>query len=429
MTERHAVAYVRRSVASRADPGDVSREFQTDAVRRLAALAGDVELVILAGDWGRSASTDKTAHRLAFLDLLGRVERGEVSNLYAYSADRLARSIEWSARLLNACRRAGTTIITNEGRFAPDDDGATDLFGFRAVINESVLRQMERKAKSAAERRAARGDAMGQPPYGQRIVRDATGAALRPIRWQDDPDRPLAPLLAAYAAAGSVLGACKALSAAGVPTPKGKVKPDGTPRWESTSLALILDRAGVLPPRHHRHLFAKSALFAGLIRCHCGHIMTPDHEHVRTGTSYYCHSGKLDGVAVHGRNWVREAVILPEIQAEAARLRVPFDAVAMGEDDANGRDSLAERKRRLGLAFAAGALDEPTFRAELAAIEATADRLEAAAEVVQLPPLDWTAPVATVNAVLRALFEYVQLAPDMTVAEIRWRVPEWRAEG
>ena len=35
------------------------------------------------------------------------VERGEVSALYAYSTDRLARSVEWSARLLNACRRAG----------------------------------------------------------------------------------------------------------------------------------------------------------------------------------------------------------------------------------------------------------------------------------------------------------------------------------
>ena len=419
MTARYAAAYIRRSVASRADPGDVSREFQTDAVRRLA---GDVDLTILDGDWGRSASTDKTAHRTAFLDLFDRIERGELSELYAYSADRLARSVEWSARLLNACRRAGTTIVTNEGRFAPGDDGATDLFGFRAVINESVLRQMERKAKSAADRRAARGDRMGVAPYGQRVKRNADGSAVKPIEWENDPDRPVAPLLAAYRAAGSVLASCRALDARRVPTAHGN---GGL--WHPSALTLILAREGVLPPKGKRVQVSRSSLLSGLLRCHChGATLTPDHGK----RGYYCRFGHWRRADVHPAGlpaFVREEAVLPAIKAEAARLRVPFDAVAMGEDDSSARDSLAERKRRLGLAFAAGALDEPTFRAELAAVEASVDRIEAAAAVVELPPLDWDAPTGTVNAALRALFECVQLAPDMTVAEIRWRVPEWRA--
>ena len=74
-------------------------------------------------------------------------------------------------------------------------------------------------------------------------------------------------------------------------------------------------------------------------------------------------------------------------------------------------------------------MDEPTFRAELEALEQTVARIEAAAEIVEGVRLDWTAPVSDVNAALRALFEVVQLGPDMRVAEIKWRVPEWRHEG
>jgi hypothetical protein len=46
-------------------------------------------------DWGRSGATDKTDKREAFLDLMAAVERGEVSAIYAYSA-------EWAERLRNA---------------------------------------------------------------------------------------------------------------------------------------------------------------------------------------------------------------------------------------------------------------------------------------------------------------------------------------
>jgi hypothetical protein len=44
-------AYIRRSSRSRSDPGDISREFQTETVRALAER--DANLVILDGDWGK----------------------------------------------------------------------------------------------------------------------------------------------------------------------------------------------------------------------------------------------------------------------------------------------------------------------------------------------------------------------------------------
>src|SRR4249919_3264528 len=122
------VAYIRRSARSR-DGGDVSKEFQTDTVRTLAGVYGPT-LRIIDQDWGKSAATDKTDQRLAFLALLEAVEQGEVRALYAYSTDRLARSVEWAARLLNACRRAGTVIVTSEGRFEPDNAMTDQLFYF-----------------------------------------------------------------------------------------------------------------------------------------------------------------------------------------------------------------------------------------------------------------------------------------------------------
>jgi hypothetical protein len=118
---------------------------------------------------------------------------------------------------------------------------------------------------------------------------------------------------------------------------------------------------------------------------------------------------------------------MPIIRAEADRLAIPFDAVEIGEDDAKGRDSLTERKRRLALTFADGLLEPSDYADELAKIAESVERIEAAAEIIAGPSLNWSARVAEVNAALRALFWPIQLAPDMSIVEILWRVPEWRA--
>src|SRR5262245_23928301 len=126
---REPVAYIRRSFSRRGDPGDESRKFQTDAVRRLAG-ADAAALVILDRDWGVSAARELTDKRLDFLDLLEMVKRGQVSTLYAYSADRLARSTAWAATLLDSCKDAGTTVVTTEGRYDFEDANARQMFRF-----------------------------------------------------------------------------------------------------------------------------------------------------------------------------------------------------------------------------------------------------------------------------------------------------------
>jgi DNA invertase Pin-like site-specific DNA recombinase len=428
MTERYAAGYLRRSSADDKNPGDVSRESQSAAILRAVQRDGWTGEIRYFDDWNRSAAEEKEAKRTAYLAMLKAVADGEVELVAAAALDRLYRSSRTFWRLMDVAKAHGARIVTDRDGVLGGDGSpmATAFATISAAFTTLELDTIKRRNQDAAKARKDRGDSMGPTPYGQRIVRDDTGAAVKPIRWEDDPDRPLAPILEAYSAAGSVLGACKLLDAANVPTPKGKVDADGRPAWESTSLTLILDRARVLPPHGQRRRYAKSAYCSHLLLCHCGSNMTPDHAHVRTGTSYYCHRGKMQGVATHGRNWVREAAILPIIRAEADRLAIPFDDVELGQQDDTARDSLAERKRRLALTFADGLLEPSDYAAELAKIAESVERIEAAAEVVELPPLNWDGPVGETNTTLRSLFWPIQLAPDMTIVEILWRAPELR---
>jgi DNA invertase Pin-like site-specific DNA recombinase len=110
----YPIAYIRRSVARRGDQGDISKQSQTDKVRALANGDGAALQIVDCG-WGISAGREHTLKRTGFLDLLERVERREISTIYAFALDRLARSLRWSAQLLDACQDAGTMIVTTEG--------------------------------------------------------------------------------------------------------------------------------------------------------------------------------------------------------------------------------------------------------------------------------------------------------------------------
>jgi hypothetical protein len=65
----------------------------------------------------------------------------------------------------------------------------------------------------------------------------------------------------------------------------------------------------------------------------------------------------------------------------------------------------------------------------LAAIDDALDALDAARIVVTVPDaVDWTQPPATINVVLRALWERVELGPDLMPVRFVWTVPEWRGD-
>lgn len=413
------VAYIRRSVVRRDNEGDLSREFQVAEVRRLAGEDGP-SLSIIDGDWGRSAANDKTDKRLAFLAIMESIERGEVTILYAYALDRLARSVEWSARLLNACERAGTTIVTGEGSYAPGDDGARVTFHVLAAMNENAVRAMARKARATRERRDARGDRRGSPPYGWRIVARKAG---EPVTWEPDPDQSVDAILAAYQTAGSFHGAARLLNERGTVAPRGS-------RWYGSRVRDILksQRPDVAAVRQTTarvaHGSSSQAIFRRLLRCHCHGIPTPNRQ--RNGTyAYRCPKGHSDR-AGHPVVQVPEHVIVEWAKVEAAHLR-GIDPEYQGSDDEGRRAELLAQRQRIGRALILGVIEEPEAIAQRDAIDAELDGMDASQVLEAVQAIDWTWPPEALGVGLRALWLSIDLGPDMLPVRAEWRVKAWRA--
>ena len=407
MRRVHSVAYIRRSARSRTDPGDLSREFQIEKVRELAGADG-ATLRIIDTDWGRSAATDKTDKRIASLALLEEVERGEVAVLYAYATDRLARSVEWSARLLNACRRAGTIIVTGEGRFEPDNALTDQLFYFAAMQNEGYSRQAQQKRNATVARQRARGDKLGPSFYGSK------------------PGESIAAVLAAFDEAGSAHGAAVLLNKRGIPTRRGG-------SWTHASARQILMREGRIP-RYGTRGAKPHAPFAfyRLLRCHCGKMLSGARVTHQRGKPtpprvlYRCINGSTD--PEHGVKSIAESKILPAAMAEAARLRLP-DAVETTTADRERTDLEAKRERIVDM-YADGTIRDKAERdRRLAAVDDALSALDEKVIAFEVPAIDWSWTPEAINSVLRALWRRIDVGPDLRpLADgFAWRVPEWRA--
>jgi DNA invertase Pin-like site-specific DNA recombinase len=392
-----ARAYIRRSVARRNDPGDVSREFQIDKVRALANGDGPT-LSIIDADWGCSAAREHTEKRLAFLSLLEEIRAGSVSTLYAFSADRLARSVRWSAQLLDYCEDAGTTIVTTEGRFPPGDDGARMLFQMLAVMNENAVRGMTAKAKATAAVRKARGDNMGRKPYG--------------AYPGEDPQH----VIDVFTRVGSYLEAARALNAEGWPTRFVGAA------WDPTTVRNVVRRHApqLVPLRTRRGSKTRQArLFSGLLVCRCGHVLTQ--APTQWGIRYYCRWGH------HGTHptpyMVAESKLLPLIRAEADRLRLP-EKVIVEEQTTRQRDELDGRRERIIDMVEAGTITRAEAEPRLAAIADQLANIETTSMAVDVPRIDWEGwPAEEINRVLRTLFDRIELGETMLPKAFVWRLP------
>jgi DNA invertase Pin-like site-specific DNA recombinase len=393
------VAYIRRSARSRSDPGDISRDFQIETVRRLAGADGPT-LGVLDGDWGKSAATEETDKRLAFLGLMQAIEQGDVSAVYAYSTDRLARSVRWSAQLLDACERAGTLIVTSEGRFEPGDDLARQMFQFQAITNESYSRQAKKKRAATVATMRARGMKLGQPFYG----------AL--------PGEALDAVVAAFDRTGSYNGAATSLNALRVPARRG--------RWAHSSVRAILEREGKAPRTGTRGAKTRAAhVFHRLLICHCGHTLTgslraPDRGGRRL-TVYRCIRAETIPSDQHGKKSVAEDVITRWAKGEAELYALP-DSIVLG-DSASRRIALEARLNRANELYIAGDIDREHFDVERGKARADLEAMDDESFVEELGPIDWAqTPPAELNALLRAFWRAIRLDAEMRPIGADWRI-------
>jgi len=427
---RH-VAYIRRSVVSRSAPGDLSRDYQTDEVRKLAGDDAD-RLVILDGDWGRSGSRHEAETRTVFRELLASIERGEVSGLFAYSCDRLARDVEAAARLLNICERAGVKIVTREGTYPPGDRAARASFNLAALMNEDYSSQASEKQSAVSARRVARGDLMGPPPYGMRLAPRTKG---EPISWERDPERDPADVLAAYQEAGSFNGAARLLNERNVPGPRGG-------RWYSGSVGRILhaQRGDVFEVRHTERRVkhgGSAAIFRRLLVCHCGGHPTPTRQ--RDGSFVYrCNAGYAEPITGFGARrrsirpghpdgiTVSEKVVQAWAEVESAKWDRYVAVMRSAPVETIDQGTLVARRKRAGLAFTMGALTQTELAVELSEIDRLLDRAEARpSDQVKgfafRKGVDWTADPQAIASAVRRLWSAIQLGPDMRPVRADWR--------
>jgi hypothetical protein len=266
------------------------------------------------------------------------------------------------------------------------------------------------RMSDAVRARRARGDSLGIAPYGWQIV---DGRRL------PNPSEPIEPLIAAFERAGSAFGAARLLSASGLRTRRGFL-------WSAKTLTEILRREGVMVP-HYRRQGAKPAadwVMYQLITCHCGVTMTPGD---RRGPRLFCYRARVD--PNHPRPFgIADTKLLPAMMAEAAHLRMP-SAVEVAAASTERREALSAKRARIVDTYTDGAITKVDRDARLRDVDEALEKLDAETTIVDLPSVvDWTWPPRQLNGVLRAIWERVELGPDMQPARFVWRVPEWRAE-
>lgn len=416
MATRYPVAYVRRSQADATDTGDVSREAQEAAVRDLAHRDGHNGDLVTYTDWSKSASEEKSGKRTQYAAMVARIEAGEVSDVYAYALDRLNRSLILSARFVRACEDNDVRIVTHrEGEVRQDTPAEWLRWTILATFGEYELRTIKTRSATARAVRRERGDHIGRVGYGYQLVRNEAGAIVA----VPDPTRPLEPIVDAVREAGSILGGAKLLQVRGIPAP------DGGKVWGSTTLRRVIERAApeLLPkvgPTGRRQP-SRSSAFSQLLMCHCGRVLTPE----PTRRAYRCRMGIRLGSEAHGPAWIGEAALMPWVQAEAARFRVPSDAVALDTANESDREKLGAKRARVIESFIDGVIDKAERDRRLARIDAELDVIVDIPTMIQVPQtIDWTWRPEHINTVLRTYWNAVELGPDLRPIRADRRIPD-----
>ena len=308
-----AVAYLRKSKVT--SDRHVSWEVQEAQVRELASRHGHSDLQLLS-DWGRSGRGDKTRLRAGYAHLKEVIAEGGIDALYSYSLSRLARSLSEYHTLVELCRDKGVVIrLCKEGEFDYGSASGRLIVNILASVAQMEAELAQERARDTVALRRSRGDHIGRPPYGFRVVDGEI---------KENPEQPVAPVLDAYREAGSFHGAARLLNASDLRSRHGGL-------WNDTAVRAIVRRTAsedLAPSVRATKPGTKgrgTQLLFQLLHCHCGATMTPTQDRVRDYgpyISYACWRARHD--ASHPRpHKVSERRLLPWVMEEASRLGRP----------------------------------------------------------------------------------------------------------
>lgn len=423
-----AAAYIRRSSVSGDSPGDASREAQGEATRRLAAaFAPDAELAEYV-DWGISGRKDD---RPDYVRLKADITADRVCCVFAYSLSRLGRTARELDALFSLCELHDVQVITQaDGTLTASSATGKFLRRILAELAELESELAKERIHAALDAKRSRGDVLGRPTWGFLHTKDANGRVVR----VPDPDAAVsvARVLDAVRDAGTILGAVKLLNGRGIASPKGLA-------WGTSALTRIVKAHApeLLARRRAKGRPAGPAILAGLLRCHCKQMMTPNVAR----RQYYCYKSHREGVATHGKGNVREADVLPWIVGRAAVHTQAGDDAGRLDRARRRRDELTEQRERLGYAVVDGLLSRDKAAAKAAEIDTELTQITddlatvATAAPMNLVPVDpadvagyawWydsddPALMGRVNAWLRSTMRHVVMSTEMLPVDVEWR--------
>jgi DNA invertase Pin-like site-specific DNA recombinase len=405
-----AVAYLRRSRVDETRTGTVSYEAQESAVRTMAARWGYADELPILVDWGRSGGSER--RRPGYLQLRALIDAGEVQDVFSYDLSRLTRSLEEWIKLATLCRERGVRVhLSKEGTFDFSTASGEMLANILASVAQAVRRWASERSTETIASLRARGQTIGRKPYGSR------------------PGEDLALVTGAYAEAGTFYGAARLLNERGAPTLKGKDWSQSAVSWILRHQApeLVTAHAATAGPvRPGRFALSK------LVFCHCGRLMTPyAYANGRNPayTVYRCGRGRVD--PTHSKPYaVTEPVLLAWAKAEAAHLAIPEATVVLSDERNAERAELDARRVEILDMAEARHLTRAERDERLAKVYDALERLDreaGAASLAAIPAIDWTWPAERLNPILRALWERIELGPDLRPIRAEWLVPEWRS--
>lgn len=409
---RRPYGYIRRSARPNLErPGVVSHEQQVDAIRRLATRNGDdPDSLVILEDWGVSGRSSSEQRRTQFAQLERDVRAGRVSVIYAWSINRLARSLVTLTRLVEACKVARVPIMCHDG-YSPDVTTSTGvlILNILSSIHKWQADWTSERAREAVALRERSGGQQGPAPYGWKVV----DGVLVP-----NDEEFLSEVIRIYAEVGSYQGTAKRLNVLGIPTKHGGP-------WGATVVREIIrrDAGGLVSPGVGRGRSSSGSFrLSGLLRCGCGGVLTGRAFRGGQWPAYTCKRAAT--VPGHPRPaTVSERRILPAVRKAMDRTEPTEGALERAREREN---ALKGRRAKILESFFDGVIDRETRYQKLAEVDVLIDKARRKRSLLEyVPRMDLQGgDPREVNQWLRKHVERIELSADWKVIDVVFDLPE-----
>ncbi len=158
----NGISYRRVSTDDQAKNG-VSLENQAERIRQYCDYRGII-LVAEIEDSGISGGVNKA--RGGFIELLNRVEDGDIDVIILYSLERLSRDMLTLLALERLLDEHDVQLHTCEGQIDNSTPDGFMNFAMKAFLGEMERRQVKYRTKNAMQHKKSHGQIVGAVPYG-----------------------------------------------------------------------------------------------------------------------------------------------------------------------------------------------------------------------------------------------------------------------